>query len=648
MARGHFAFVLLLTFPASNALAQVTELPEIVIFANQAPTEAGKVGSAVTVVSGVELRSKGYTTVADALRTVPGVAISQLGSRGAQTQARIRGAEANHLQVLIDNIPMNDITDGDFNFADLAIEDIERIEVIRGPQSGIWGANAHAGVISIVTKSGRGLARPEANVRLEGGSMRTGAVGASARGASGPLYGSVSADYNTTDGYNVSRFGSERDGSRALTLTAKGGIDFTPNFNLEGSVRYVRRQTDIDSQPFFGPFEGLAADSSFDFNRFSTLAARVAATWKLFDGALVQRLAASRYEQHRNDDDVVFGYFRSEGHRDNFDYKATATGRTDLFGGERHTLAFAADHQTEFLTIDSFSFTFDPPSAVFWAKGASRERTGVAGEYSLDLPSGTTLTGAVRHDWNSGFENALTWRATVSQRLPKAARLHASVGTGITNPTFIEQFGFFTGSFIGNPALQPERSLGWDIGIEKSFLDGRLVADVTYFASNFEDKIAFVSAGGGILSTVVNVPGISPRRGVEVTVKASPYDWLTLAGSYTYTDSRLADGTPEVRRPRHAASASATAKFANGRGRATLNVVYNGEMPDTWFRFPLTPVTLGAYTTVGGIISYDITPSTTVYVRAENVFDQRYEEVFSYRAPPFAVYAGLKVRLGAD
>jgi vitamin B12 transporter len=636
--------LLLLPLLSSTALAQPTALPELVIYANQAPTEASKVGSAFTVITGEELRSKGFTTVADALRTVPGVAISQLGSRGAITQARIRGAEANHTLVLVNDVPVNDISDGDFNWADFAVEDVERIEVIRGPQSGIYGANAHAGVISIVTKSGRGLARPEGGFRAEGGSRQTGTLGTTVRGALGPAYGSFSLDYYNTNGYNVARNGNERDGSRALTATAKIGADLTPNFNVEGSTRYVNRHTAIDSQPFFGPLEGLAADSPVDFNKFESTASRIAATWTLLDGALVQRFGASRFEQRRNDDDIVFGFFRSFGTRDNFDYKATFKGQTNVLGGEGHTLTIAADRQEEFLTINSASLAFDPPAQAFWARGASRTRDGLAGEYALDLPIGLTVTGALRHDWNSGFQDVTTWRTTASQRLPTGTRLHASAGTGVTNPTFIEQFGFFLGSFIGNPNLRPEQSFGWDAGVEQTWLADRVVTDVTYFASDFEDKITLVSAGGGFISTPVNVPGISPRRGVETKVTATPVDWLTLQGSYTFTDAKLADGTPEIRRPRHTAAASATARFADGRARATVNVVYNGAMPDTWFKFPLVPVTLQAYTFVSGIVSYDVTPWATVYVRADNILDAKYEEVFSYRAPPFAAYAGLRLR----
>jgi vitamin B12 transporter len=629
------------------AIAQSVPLPELVISANLTPTEASKVGSANTVILGEELRAKGFTTVSDALRTVPGVAVSQAGGRGSLTQVRIRGSEANHVLVMIDNVPVNDFANGDFNFANFAIEDVERVEVVRGPQSGLYGANAHAGVISIITKSGRGIGRPQANVRLEGGSMNTGTAAGTFRGSAGPFYGSVSVENYQTSGHNISRFGDERDGSRALTTTAKVGVDFTPEFNVEGTVRRVRRFTEFDSQPFFGPFEGLAFDSPVDFNRFTGTNQRVAATWSLFEGRFVQRLAASRYDERRHDDDIVFGFFRSRGHRDNFDYKATLINETQWFGGERHTLTGVVDRQDEFLTISSASLAFDPDAAAFWAAGAKRRRDGVAGEYQVDLPFGLTLTGAVRHDMNSGFEDVTTWRVTGSQRIAQTAtRLHGSAGTGVTNPTFIEQFGFFVGSFIGNPDLKPEHSLGWDAGIEQGFLAGRLVVDVTYFAADFEDKITLVSAGGGFISTPVNVEGISPRRGVEVTTRATPVDWLTLTGSYTYTDARLADGTPEIRRPRHAAAGSATASFADGRGRATARFVYNGTMPDTWFRFPLTPVTNAAYTLVGGIVEYDVLPNLTLYVRGENIFDAKYEEVFSHVAPGAAVYAGVKGRFG--
>jgi vitamin B12 transporter len=170
-----------------------------------------------------------------------------------------------------------------------------------------------------------------------------------------------------------------------------------------------------------------------------------------------------------------------------------------------------------------------------------------------------------------------------------------------------------------------------------------VLLDVTYFNMRLQNEIVLVSAGPN-LSTVRNLTGTSTREGVEATAKFRPVDWLLLSGTYTYTDARDDQGVQEIRRPRHAASASATAFFDNNRGRITVNAVYNGNMTDTRFTFPAQTVVLNAYTLVGGMISYDVTPWSTVYLRGENVFNSRYEEVFSYRSPGASIYAGLKVK----
>src|SRR5438067_2528768 len=235
------------------ARAQGVALPEISVYANQAPTEVGKVGAAVTVLRAADLRAQGYANVPDALRTVPGVEVTQTGSRGSLTHVSIRGSEAKHVLVLIDDVPVNDLQDGAFDFADFSLEGIERIEIIRGPQSGIHGSDANAGVIAITTISGRGQ-KPSADVKIEGGMERSREVAASARGSSGPFYASVSADREATAGYNVSRFDDFDNWSRRTNFNARVGVDLTSDLNIDASMRYVKRITSIDIQPFFGPF----------------------------------------------------------------------------------------------------------------------------------------------------------------------------------------------------------------------------------------------------------------------------------------------------------------------------------------------------------------------------------------------------------
>src|SRR6476659_5329788 len=191
---------------AANAQTLLPEL--LVISPSLVPIEASKTGSSVTVMTGEEARSSGFSQLSDVMRTFPGIAVSQSGARGSLTQFRVRGTEANQLLVMIDGVPANSVSDGEYNFADIPLDDIERIELLRGPQSGLYGANAHSGVLTIETKSGRGLTKPEFNGRFELGTQRSVEGAATFRGAVGPVYGSTTVSYAGTNGFNIARDGN--------------------------------------------------------------------------------------------------------------------------------------------------------------------------------------------------------------------------------------------------------------------------------------------------------------------------------------------------------------------------------------------------------------------------------------------------------
>ena len=633
---------LVLAFPlaaiATSAAAQdEITLPPIVVSASQVPVAASKTGSAVTVVTGEEMQARGDQTVADALRHVPGVAVSQSGSRGTVTQVRLRGGESNQTLVLIDGIEVNTLGNGFFDFADMLTQGIERIEVLRGPQSGIYGSAAHTGVISIITKSGRGLTSARGDATVQAGSFGTYGGGASISGGNGTVYGALNAEGYRSSGFNISHFGDEKDGSSADVESAKIGADLTPDFNIEGFVRHTKRRAESDPTSFT---TGLLVDGSDDVTDFESTIGSLTATHKSFGGHWTNTSAASFY-----DTDIAFdgesGPYDSTERRYDFSHKSTVTLGTDLFGGETHTLTGLVEHREEEFKYRSPYATADA------AEGIDRDRTGLAGEYLLDLPSGTTLSGALRHDWNDGFKDATTWRASISQKLFEATRLHGSIGTGITDPTFIEQYGVF-GNFVGNPDLKPEHSTGWDAGIEQGFLDNRLTVDVTYFRSRLHDEIATVYLATG-QSTIDNLDGTTHRQGVEISATAHPTDWLDLTATYTYTDARNPEGEESLRRPKHAASFDATARFDEGRGRVSLGVAYNGNQKDTFFGPAGSEVvTLDNYTLVSAKVSYDLTREMTVFALAQNIFDEDYEEIYSYRAPGFAAYGGVRVRFGAD
>jgi vitamin B12 transporter len=626
------------------ANAQNTLLPELLVISpSLEPIAANKTGSSVTVMTGEEARSTGFSQLSDVMRTFPGVAVNQSGARGSLTQFRVRGTEANHLLVMIDGVPANAVGDGEYNFADIPLDDIERIELLRGPQSGLYGANAQSGVLTIETKSGRGLTKPEFNGRFELGTQRSTEGAATFRGAAGPVYGSTTVSYATTNGFNIARDGNELDGAKRAAVTSKVGVDLTPYFNVEGFVRHLQRNAEYDPQDPFFVNNGLVIDAPGYSTRISETLARVQGTLKLFDDRWIQSM---KWAGSRNGT-VNFENFgeasNSLGTAQTLTYKSSVLLDSNFAGGEKHRITGLLESRREQFSFGSiFLFGADADAA---RNGYSRTANSIGGEYVLDiLRTGTTISIAQRQDFNDPFEDQYTWRYSISQRIvDTGARIHSSVGRGVTNPSFIDQFGFLTSTFVPNANLVPESSIGWDAGWEQQFWNGRVFVDVTYFNSRLQNEIVLKSLPS-FKTTVENLTGPSTRQGVEVTGKFRPFDWLTLAGTYTFTDARDDKGLEEIRRPPHAASGSATVLFDQGRGKATLNVIYNGQMKDTIFTFPSSTTTLQAYTLVGGMISYDTTPWSTVYVRAENMFDRRYEEVYSYRSPGAAVYAGVKVR----
>jgi vitamin B12 transporter len=639
MARTAVLSSLSLALLTTAAAAQLQQLPAIVIYATQYPIDATRVGASVTVLEGDKLRTDGIPTVADALRTVPGLTVNHTGTRGSLTEVRMRGSEANHVLVLIDGIEVNALANSGFDFADFPVADVERIEVIRGPQSGIYGSNAHAGVISVITLSGKGLTKPRLDAKVEFGTMHSWATSANVRGANGPFYFSATFGGYETGGYNISRFGTERDGSRAFTGTLKTGIDINEFFNIEGVVRRINRSAAGDPQDFTpgSPTYGFVVDGNTRTN-YESLAARVGAVLKLFDGRWVQTVNAKLFDEKLTAFSNNLQSLTSDGTRIAYDYKSTFLLNSNVFGGERHVISVLADHRRELYSASFF------PGPTF-----EKRRIGIAGEYVLDLPTHTTLTGNLRHDWNEPFPNVNTWRLAVSQRFPMiGTRVHASVGRGVTDPDHTEVLGF-PGLFpiLPNPNVRPESSIGWDLGMEQPLWDGRAVVDVTFFSTDFKDKIEATFVGFNTL--FVNAKGTAHRQGIEASAKVQILDWLSVAGTYTYTEAVTSLGVPEIRRPPHSGSIEFIALFAEGRGRATLGAVYNSTRRDIRFNdFPVpnSIVFLPATTILRAYVSYEITKLATVFARAENLLNKRYEEVFSYRAAPFAAYAGLKIRLG--
>lgn len=605
---------------------------------------ADKLGTSVSVVTGAELKARQVRTVAEALRSLPGVSVSQQGGVQNQTVVRLRGAESNHTLVLIDGVEVNSPgTDGFFDFANLLVDDIAQIEVLRGPQSGLYSSGALGGVINIITNRGKGPLTFRA--RAEGGSFdtRDGMVGLS--GGTDRAHASITLSGRRTNGFDISDEGTEDDGGEFRNLSFTGGVLVFDHLKIDASLRSSRREGDRDGTNGVRDGFSVASEEASTFASDLWLG-RLEATLDTFDGDWIHKVYVNGSEQDIRDlDRGIFsppGGLASRQVASVTKYGYLSTYRLDTDAAPvRHFITGLVEHTRE---------DFEQP--LLSNEAFERTRDSIAGEIRGEYFNALTLTGNVRHDNNEGFEDATTWRAAGSfQPVGSPFRLHASAGTGIKYPSFSEQFGVFTG-FVANPNLTPETSFGWDAGVEVTFLGGKGVIDVTYFNTNLENEIDFnfvppVEACGGVAFCFIpfNRTGESKRDGIEVAGRLIIVEGLSVGAAYTYLDAREEDGAEEVRRPPHSGRADLNYVFASGKGNFNLAAVYNGRMLDLAFS-PLTftsqRLALDEYWLVTAAASYEVAPGVELYGRVENLLDQDYEEVFGYNSAGVAAYAGVR------
>jgi vitamin B12 transporter len=568
--------------------------------------------------------------VADLLQDLPGVAVSRSGGPGAQTQVRIRGAEGNHLLVLIDGIEVNDPAAADeFSFEHLTTWDVERIELVRGPQSALWGSDAIAGVLNVVTRTGNQPLRGD--LLAEGGSASTTNLGARVGGTLGRLSGDLLVSGYETDGENISLSGGEEDGYRNASGMLKVNFQATDtlSFSLLGRLADATNEFDDTVSTGIPTDADLESDVSLGYMRAGARLGLMGNRWQhSLSGSFSDTQRENFCSGSRTDE--------QQGERTGVYYQ-TSYDLTSSPGEYR--IVMAVDHEREEFTQRYFSFEGADQSR-------SRETTGYVAELVVRPLDELDLSLSLRRDDNSDFEDKTSFRLAGSYQLrPLSARLHGSYGTGMKQPTFTELFGFFPDFFVGNPNLKPEESEAWDIGIQRSFFADRVTADITYFSARLTDEIQ------DLFTTVVNSPGTSRRKGIELELAAPLTESLSGSMSYTYTDSRepdsAGDDRQELRRPRHMAAANLNYTFWQNRANLNLNVSYTGEQRDLDFSgFPASIVQLDDYVLVNVTASYALSDMVSLQARAENLFDEDYQNVFGFRNPGAAWYAGLRMRFG--
>lgn len=620
------------------AMAESTpkKLDDIIVTANYIPMDKAKIGSAVTVITAEDIERQQVKYLSDILRTVPGLAVNQSGGGfGTLTQIRIRGAEGNQTLVRMNGIELNDPSRGsEFNFDNLLADDIERVEIIRGPQSSLYGSDAIGGVINIITKKGR------QGLKLHGSAEAGSFGGYEAKGGfSGGFEDKLDYHFNVSQfesrGISIAESGNEPDGNKNLTLDTT--ITARPVDIVEVGVTGRRVEADLDTDGFQG---GIGAIDSNSTTKTKQNFGRVYAKLELLKD----------HQYFHWNHQVSAGY--SESRRKNFKNAAFSSyfnGRNVKYAYQTNLLLDTSEllqmHQALTFQLEHEKDTVNTKSS-FSTVNRNIRTTSYVGEYQLELLDRIALTGAIRYDNNDKlFKDATTYRGTLSYQLKETrSRLHASFGTGVKNPTIFELFGF-SANYHGNPNLQPEKSQGWDVGIEQKMFNDKVVLDTTYYNNRITNLIT------GYGTTSINKSGVNKIEGIEVSLMAQLLSNLDFNASYTWNSSRDADGVALVRRPKHIASTNLNYAFSlfNRDGNLNVGVKYNGYQTDYKFdaAFNRSIVQLNDYTLVNVAASYHVYKQIEVFARVENLLDEHYQEVYSYAAKGIAGYGGIRFSFDA-
>lgn len=602
--------VLALFSCAQAAFSQESKSTQIVItpYRSEAPVE--QVGNSLSVITREEIERKKQNSVIDVLRTAPGLSVVQAGGAGRASSVFIRGADSDHTLVLIDGIRANDNNVGAFDFADLKTENIERIEIIRGAQSVLYGSEAIGGVINIITRS----AEEGTNVsaRAEGGSYSTHTERASLNYGSENIKQNLSLSYLDTDGIsaaNSSRGNPEDDAYESLTFSSNTTAEFLDDGKANLSLRYGDHETEADGFDFV---LGAVDDPNFTQDRDTlSLAANIS---KPINEQITPSLEIGTYREdlEGSDPDSEFNNYDIENRT------LSLTPKVDFEFNEAHTT--------------TLGYTFEDREGEH--KGAFDEEREVNSYFLQHLYSYDDqlfLTGGIREDDDSEFGEETTYRVTLAKLFRESdTRLHSSIATGFKAPSFNELFF----PFFGNPELDPETSKGYDVGVEQSFLDNKAVLDVTFFQNEFDDLISFDVA----TFQAANIAK-SNAYGFETSLLLELTSYLDLNSNYTYTESEdESTGKILPRRPRHQASFDLNMNPTEEiQGILSLLLVNS--------RRESTGEKMDNYEKVDFTVNYKLSDMLTPYIRFENLFDEDYEEIVGFGTSGFSVYAGLEVKL---
>ena len=601
---------------SSDEAAAETETEEIVVTATRLPIPENESPASITVLETEELEQRQVRRVADALREVPGLSIVQTGTPGQLTSLFTRGLRSQHTQVLLDGIPLNQGLAGLFNFADLTLDNLDRIEVVRGPQSTLYGPRALAGVVQIFTRRGSGP--PTGSFTVEGGSFETLRGSFAGQGSFGNVDYSVGLSGLTTE--------NERPNNEYRNESGVANIGWSPNEKLRIGSLFTYSLSDAGNPNTIftpRPIDNLLTERWLVGPRVD---------FKPVEWWDHQLIVSYDHERQVNDPSESFvGPTRALFKRFTLDYQnnVRAASWLTLTSGLFYS-QIDAEQERPFISQD-----FGPLPTLLTDE---TEQTGAFVQASVTPFAGLNLVAGGRFDHFNQFGDVWTYRVAGSYLIAATdTRVHSSIATGFSPPTPQDKI------FGNNPDLEPERNRGFDIGVDQRFCEQRVQVGATYFHNRLSNVIGF----NGLFETL-NL-GAARTQGLELEARVTPLPELTFTGSYTYLEAEKTDeqdisqpeGARLPRRPRHEGYISASYLWF-GKLRTTAAAKFVSAREEINFGGPNTDIEDYAFVNIAA--EYEVNKNLSVFGRIENLTDEEYSEVFGFPNLGRGAYGGVSVR----
>jgi vitamin B12 transporter len=625
---------LLLASAAASAPADAQPSPQdIVVTASRVPQRKSKTAASSTVIDRKTIERLGDPQVASFLRLTPSAAVEVGGPAGSLTEVRIRGAEANHTLLFIDGIRANDPAAGDApRFELLSADIVSRLEVVRGPQSALWGSDAIGGVIAV---NGVPETSPGYAAGGEAGSFGFGRANASGSLVSDSTSLAGAVGWQRATGIDSFNGHGDKEGFDNFAARVRGTWDLAPSVQLGVAAFDLAGHSEFDG---FDPLTGVHADT-LDNTKNRLAAGRIWARFGSeqlgFSGTVAGSLLGSSNRNFLAAEEIN----RTSGSR--------WTGEAQL----QYRFTTGAITNSAIVALERENESFHALDTVFGgASDQDRRRThdSITAEWRSELAP-IVADVAIRRDMFSSFEDATTLRASALVDLGRGISVAGSYSEGIAPPTFFDLFGFFPGSFVGNPSLKPESSRGFEASLR--YRKGAFDAALTAYEQQLHSEIVDVFDPVTFVSSTVNRSAISHRSGVEAELGWSLSGRLRVGANYAFLHATEPDSSDlgqvrEVRRPRH--SGSIAADGSAGRFTYGASLAYVGNRSDTNFDvFPAATVTLHSYWLAGARVAYSLRPGLELFARGSNLLNQHFEDVFGSRTEGRAVFAGLRLSSGA-